>query len=622
MSLSNSPDEAPARPPETRAPRPLFATGPSADLIRDHPWAQTPLGDRSLWDEQLHAALDLILEAQFPMFLTWGEDDRFFYNDAFQSVVAGRGACMGRPVSEVLPEVWPDVRQLIAEVRAGRPAYREDRPVALVRGATVAPTWWSASYSPVRSAEGAIVGVLTVLYENTRRVIAEQALLKREAALVAVTDSAPALMWTCDDQGVLTWANQGMQAYFGLQTLGQVRWDDHVHADDIETAHAVYEESVRTGRPFACQQRLRGADGALRWFMIRAQRAIDADGVTSWSGTASDIDDWRASADSTSETEDLQRRFYESDATLMWVGDVATRQIEAFDPGSRRSWALPEDGTPIQWEDWIAFVDASDRPRLSALFDRAAKGEVCQARFRSVPIEGVVHRYHSTAFPMLAGADGAHRIGGMTVEVASASDARIYLVGPGATDPAGFARGLLLKGFKVRTFPDIAEFRDLAIDLAPGCVVLLIDVSMEPALALAAVLTANRSMPWIAVADFANRMPEVIRLMKLGAADILSRPKVDDVAAAAHSALASAFGKASESQPPSDGAQRLAQLTDRERQVFDGLIAGGTNKLIAKALDLSPRTVETHRANLMDKLGVSTLAELVTLNAEDAGRTD
>lgn len=108
--------------------------------------------------------------------------------------------------------------------------------------------------------------------------------------------------------------------------------------------------------------------------------------------------------------------------------------------------------------------------------------------------------------------------------------------------------------------------------------------------------------------------------MKLGAADILSAPTPDDVAAAGHAALAVAFGKLSERRAPGDALQKIGQLSQRERQVFEGLVAGGTNKTIAKALDLSPRTVETHRAHLMDRLGVSTLAELVQLAAE--GRSD
>ncbi|RZI59935.1 MAG: DNA-binding response regulator, partial [Zymomonas sp.] len=56
----------------------------------------------------------------------------------------------------------------------------------------------------------------------------------------------------------------------------------------------------------------------------------------------------------------------------------------------------------------------------------------------------------------------------------------------------------------------------------------------------------------------------------------------------------------------------------REREVLDGLVAGCTNKAIALKLSLSPRTVETHRAHLMDRLGVSTLAELLKLAAEAA----
>ena len=58
---------------------------------------------------------------------------------------------------------------------------------------------------------------------------------------------------------------------------------------------------------------------------------------------------------------------------------------------------------------------------------------------------------------------------------------------------------------------------------------------------------------------------------------------------------------------------RIAQLSTREREVLEGLLGGGTNKTISKTMGISPRTVEIHRARLMDRLGVKTLSELVTM---------
>ena len=64
---------------------------------------------------------------------------------------------------------------------------------------------------------------------------------------------------------------------------------------------------------------------------------------------------------------------------------------------------------------------------------------------------------------------------------------------------------------------------------------------------------------------------------------------------------------------PHDIAARVASLSPRERQVMDGLIAGLSNKLIAREYDISPRTIEVYRANVMTKMQASSLSELVRL---------
>jgi len=599
---------------------PLTAPGRSADCIRGFAWDQTPLGPIQHWDAQLVATVTLMLEQRFPMFLTWGPDNHLLHNDAFESVLVGKGDSIGLPLQTVVPESWYVIGPVLAEALAGRPSYFEDLPIALLRNNLLEQTWWSFSYSPARRDDGSIGGVLGVVYETTRRMVAEEALRHSEAALLAVTDMSPSLLWSCDPEGRLTWVNQGMQAYFGLHSIKGVHWDDNVHPEDIETAHRVHEMCLKTGREFECQQRLRDAQGRSRWFIVRCrQMRNDAGEAVGWCGSASDIDDWRGAADGLTERDELMKHFYEGEATLMWVGAVATREVEALNPASRSVWALPEDGRPIVWEEWLNFAHPDDRPQLSNLFDRAAAGEVAQARFRRVSATGAVRRFHVTGFSVPSGDDGAKRIGGLVVEVASDTEARIYLIDHDASSQNALSHGLSRLGFKVRTFDDGSEFQKISGDLQPGCVILAAERDFEQTLKTAAALRATRNLPWIAIGDFENRLHDVVQLMKLGAADILTSPGPDAVAAASRAALAVAFGKAAGSKAPADARQKLAQLSPRERQVLEGLVAGGTNKSIAKALDLSPRTVETHRAHLMDRLGVSTLAELVKLASEGQG---
>lgn len=104
-----------------------------------------------------------------------------------------------------------------------------------------------------------------------------------------------------------------------------------------------------------------------------------------------------------------------------------------------------------------------------------------------------------------------------------------------------------------------------------------------------------------------------VEAMKAGAVDFIEKPFADEVLL---QAIEVAFDRQKKSPDSAKSDQinaRLATLTSREREVLDGLLAGHPNKTIAYDLGLSPRTVEVHRANVMTKMGASSLSELVRM---------
>jgi two-component system response regulator FixJ len=110
-----------------------------------------------------------------------------------------------------------------------------------------------------------------------------------------------------------------------------------------------------------------------------------------------------------------------------------------------------------------------------------------------------------------------------------------------------------------------------------------------------------------------GNIPMAVRAMKCGAVDFIEKPFDDDrLLSAIKSALALA-SRPGRHQGTIEAAQRIATLSRRERQVLDGLMTGRTNKAIARDLDLSVRTVEVHRARMLERLGTHTLAEAIRL---------
>jgi two-component system response regulator FixJ len=109
-------------------------------------------------------------------------------------------------------------------------------------------------------------------------------------------------------------------------------------------------------------------------------------------------------------------------------------------------------------------------------------------------------------------------------------------------------------------------------------------------------------------------VPIAVEALKAGAADFLEKPFDDaQLLAAVSSALASGQRARDEAAVVAAIAIRLASLTPREREVLDRLVLGQPNKTIAYDLGSSPRTVEVHRARVMEKMGARSLAELVRM---------
>ncbi len=150
--------------------------------------------------------------------------------------------------------------------------------------------------------------------------------------------------------------------------------------------------------------------------------------------------------------------------------------------------------------------------------------------------------------------------------------------------------------------------------LAPGCVIVDVRLPGMDGLSLQSELAARGlPHPVIVVTGHAD-VPLAVRAMKAGAVDVIEKPfSAEDIIRAVRSALARLEDARQHSMAAETAASRIALLTPREQEVLVQLVAGRSNKAIGLVLGISPRTVEIHRANLMDKLGCRSLVEAVRL---------
>jgi two-component system, LuxR family, response regulator FixJ len=169
--------------------------------------------------------------------------------------------------------------------------------------------------------------------------------------------------------------------------------------------------------------------------------------------------------------------------------------------------------------------------------------------------------------------------------------------------------------YTVRTFELARDFLDAAPTLRPGCLVADIRMPEMDGLQLQRELTARAfKFPLIVITGHGD-VPLAVRAMKVGAIDFIEKPFAAAAMVASVNAALARLATATREDPLAATAlSRLALLSRREREVLQGLLAGLPNKAIACDLALSPRTVEIHRARVMDKMGARSLSELIRVS--------
>jgi len=168
------------------------------------------------------------------------------------------------------------------------------------------------------------------------------------------------------------------------------------------------------------------------------------------------------------------------------------------------------------------------------------------------------------------------------------------------------------RGYTVRSFAGAPQFLAAAPSLREGCLIADIRMPDMDGLELQRHLV-ERAFPFpLIVITGHGDIPLAVRALKAGAVDFIEKPFASDTILNSTAAALDRLAR------PRDqdlvAAERLGMLTPREREVLLGLLAGLPNKSIAYDLAISPRTVEIHRARVMDKMGARSLSELIRMS--------
>ena len=173
---------------------------------------------------------------------------------------------------------------------------------------------------------------------------------------------------------------------------------------------------------------------------------------------------------------------------------------------------------------------------------------------------------------------------------------------------------LTMSGFAVKMHESATDFLAAASSIRNG--VLVTDLRMPDMTGvelLRNLVSANASLPAVVITGHGD-VPMAVEAMKAGATDFIEKPFEDVVLIEAiQRAAEQLVDKPLELDDVASIQTRLRRLSDRERQVLSGVVAGLPNKSIAYDLNISPRTVEVHRANVMAKMQATSLPQLVRM---------
>ncbi|MEW6768009.1 MAG: response regulator FixJ [Pseudomonadota bacterium] len=166
----------------------------------------------------------------------------------------------------------------------------------------------------------------------------------------------------------------------------------------------------------------------------------------------------------------------------------------------------------------------------------------------------------------------------------------------------------------VKSYASAADFLPALPSIDGGCIVTDIRMpGMSGLELLQRVKDLKIAVPVIVITGHGD-VPLAVEAMKLGASDFVEKPFDDDaLLASIESALSSSTKNRDRSEESAELLRRIETLSARERQVLEGLVLGHPNKTIAFDLQISPRTVEVYRANLMTKMAASSLSELIRM---------
>lgn len=268
-----------------------------SERMRRHDWTSSSLGSPRNWPQPLRSTVRLMLASKFPMFVAWGSELGFLYNNAYAELLGEKHpSALGQRFQDIWAEIWPDILPFIEAALRGEATWVENLPLTINRHGQDEETYFTFSYSPAFDDEERVVGMFCACTETTRQVLAERSLKAGVEDFRSMANDAPAMIWVTDPNGYCTYLNRRWYEFTGQveeEALG-LGWSKATHPDDQDRATAEFLTANSAQAPFSIDYRLRRADGVYRRAVDRAEPRFGPSGeFLGYIGLVFDIGDDR-----------------------------------------------------------------------------------------------------------------------------------------------------------------------------------------------------------------------------------------------------------------------------------------------------------------------------------------